>query len=195
MAENPPKDQKQLTEVEQYRNEISCKLKRYIASRLTIVVLCLVCAGFLTYLVGGFGKQLQINMYGKILMVGFIALAIILAGFIIYRMPLHYKRVQTALIRLDALITRAQLVDRETGYRAAKAVYDAVQTIAKSKADETAEMEGDAKAIADAVSEQLTNAAEAAKAALPEQLEHKRVTIINLDRELQMIVRILESLN
>lgn len=131
--ETTTKGKKELTDVEVYRQKISCKLTCYIIIRVAIVVLCLVCAGFLTYYVGGFSKQVQINTFGEILMVGFIALAIILAGFIIYRMPLNCRRFQTVLVRLDALILR----------------------------DKMAKQGGD--------------------------------PVTNLDRELQMIVRILES--
>lgn len=98
-----------LEALKDYRKSISDGLNCYICLRVAVIFLCLLCAGGLTYLVSDFGNHLEINLYAKMLMIGFIGLGLLLAGFVIYRMPLHYKRVQTALIRLDALILRTKM--------------------------------------------------------------------------------------
>lgn len=102
-------DKNKLNELEQYRKRIVCNYVWYTIIRILIIVLCLVCVGFLTYWLSGICKQLQISLLSRILMIVFIAHALLLAGFVIYRLPIHNKRVQTALARLEALIHRGEI--------------------------------------------------------------------------------------
>ena len=167
-------DENNSNRIAKYRKDIKCSRNWYLTERFIIIALCLACVGYLTYLVGGNSKCLEVDLLTKTLLIIFIILALILAGFVIFRMPIYMRRVQTAIARLDALDLRVQLETEKKNARIAETEKSFQKDLSKVEA--------------------ATQEAEQIQRNMEEEVAKiKAESVINIDRELQLIVRILES--
>lgn len=94
-----------------YRNKICCQRTAFSFWRMLFVFLCLAGAVALTYVISGNISGVVVNTLSKVIVSVFIALCLILAGYLFYGYLMQNSRYKAALSRLDILITKADLAN------------------------------------------------------------------------------------
>lgn len=101
--------------IKTFRGKLARRCFWWSLIRLIVVALCITCIAFITGVLLGWRVNYKVNeaIYG-ILLLFFILLLILVAGYVCYRMVVSCSRYRCALARLDLLMTRLQ-INKEKG--------------------------------------------------------------------------------